>query len=186
MVSVAKLDLEHHRPRLLRFARLHLRDSAAAEDAVQEALLAAVQGAAGYSGASSIRTWLIGILRHKIIDHVRRQSREPRFELRADETGTADFDALFSADGHYAEAPADWGDPETSLDQAKFFEALERCLDSLPNNTARVFMMRELLGMGTDEICKELGISATNCAVLLYRARMALRACLESGWFARI
>ncbi len=177
-------DLERHRPVLLRFAMLQLRNRAQAEDAVQEALIAAIQGAKNFAGKSSVRTWLVGILKHKIVDHIRRSRREEPLDLPDAETSLEDFDVLYREDGHYASMPAEWGDPEAALSQRKFFETLERCLEGLPKNAARVFMLREVMGMETAEICKELAITATNCWVLLYRARMSLRACLEKRWFA--
>jgi RNA polymerase sigma-70 factor (ECF subfamily) len=178
------LDIESHRPVLLRFAMLQLRNQAQAEDAVQETLIAAIQGAKNFAGKSSVRTWLVGILKHKIVDLIRRASREQSLDLPDEETSLEDFDALYREDGHYVSMPAEWGDPEAALSQRRFFETLERCLEGLPKNTARVFMMREVMGIETDEICKELAITATNCWVLLYRARMSLRACLEERWFA--
>ena len=181
------LELEAHRPHLLKFALLQLRDTALAEDIVQDTLLAAITGAARFAGQSSVRTWLIGILKHKVIDHFRRARRETRLEDQASASGefsTYDMDALFVDNGHYVDPPGPWVRPDAALDEKKFFEALERCLRGLPANTARAFAMREVMGMETDEICKEMAISASNCWVLLYRARMALRACLEQGWFA--
>lgn len=179
--AATPLELEHHRPYLLRFALLQLRERSAAEDAVQETLLAAIQGASQFAGQSSVRTWLIGILKHKIVDSIRKASREQPIES-AEDRGD-DLDAFFSEDGHFAEAPQQWASPERSLEQGRFFEALDRCLQSLPRNTARAFTMRELMGMETEEICKELRVSTSNCWVMLYRARMSLRACLERTWF---
>jgi RNA polymerase sigma-70 factor, ECF subfamily len=178
----APLELERHRPYLLRFALLQLRDRTAAEDAVQDTLLAAIQGGSRFAGQSSVRTWLIGILKHKIIDGIRKTARERPVE-RSEGDGAEDMDAFFSDDGHFAEAPGEWASPERSLEERRFFEALERCLHALPRNTASAFTMRELLGLETEEICKELGISTSNCWVMLYRARMSLRACLERTWF---
>jgi len=178
------IEIEKQRPYLLKYALLQLRDTAAAEDAVQETLLAAIQGAQSFAGQSSLRTWLVGILKHKIVDHVRRQNREGQVQSSENEFSLDDFDGLFSADGHYAEAPRNWTSPDAALHQKKFFEALELCMQSLPWKTARAFMMREVMGIETDEICKELGITPTNCWVLLFRARTALRLCLENGWFS--
>lgn len=164
---------------------VQLRNATHAEDVVQETLLAALQGAAAFQGNSSVRTWLTGILKHKIMDHFRRQSREAPLEGLEDELSVDDFDGLFRANGHVANtvpAPS-WGDPEAAFSQERFFAVLERCMSRLPKNTARAFHMREVLGMGTEEICKELGITATNCWVLLYRARMSLRECLQTDWF---
>jgi RNA polymerase sigma-70 factor, ECF subfamily len=178
-------ELDGHRPALLAIARLQLRNPAHAEDVVQETLLAAVQGADGFAGGSTVRTWLVGILKHKIVDHIRRSSRERPLESLDRETSLDDLDALFRDDGHYLEMPADWGDPEAALSQRKFFEALERCLEGLPRNTGRAFVMREVMGLDTDQICKDLEITATNCWVLLHRARMHLRVCLERSWFGQ-
>lgn len=177
------LELEGHRPYLMRFALLQLRDRSAAEDAVQETLLAAIQGAERFAGQSSVRTWLIGILKHKIIDSIRKSTREQASSLGAGESGTEDLDAYFESDGHFIEPPAEWRSPESALEERRFFDALERCLQTLPGNTARAFAMRELLGLDTDEICKELRITPSNCWVMLYRARMNLRTCLERTWF---
>jgi RNA polymerase sigma-70 factor (ECF subfamily) len=99
------------------------------------------------------------------------------------EPDTAEFDALFVDSGHWAEPPAAWADPDASLQQKRFFAALEACLERLPKKTGQAFMMREHLGLETAEICKELAITPTHCWVLLYRARMALRECLEKDWF---
>jgi len=168
----------------MRYASLQLRDAASAEDAVQEALVAALAGESGFAGRANLRTWLTGILKHKIVDVIRRQKRErpaPAMDV-ADET---EFDALFDERGHWEEAPDVWQQPEGSLSQKQFLAALEACLKALPERTARVFMMREHLGLETSEICKELGITATHCWVMLHRARMALRQCLEMNWFAK-
>ena len=177
-------QIEALRPYLLRFASLQLRDAAAAEDAVQEALLAALAGQASFAGRANLRTWLTGILKHKIVDAIRRQSREPVVAAEAEDEG-AEIDELFTERGHWAERPAAWGNPDGALEQAQFFKALETCLARLPERTARVFMMREHLGAETGEICKELAITPTHCWVLLYRARMTLRECLQQTWFAR-
>jgi RNA polymerase sigma-70 factor (ECF subfamily) len=187
--SVESLELDKHRPHLVKFAMAQLRNATYAEDAVQETMVAAIQGAEGFSGQSSVRTWLIGILKHKIIDHFRRQSREAPLPDLADETSLEDLDARFGPDGHFLENPmlapgANWGNPESSLSQSRFFDVLEACMARLPPNTARIFNMREIMGMETEEICKELGITPTNSWVMLYRARTALRECLQTNWFA--
>jgi RNA polymerase sigma-70 factor (ECF subfamily) len=143
---------------------------------VQETLLAALAAEKSFAGRSNLRTWLTGILKHKIVDAIRRSSRESPVETPdADE-----FDALFDKTGHWRDMPTEW--PDDSLHQKQFLEALERCIQALPARTAQVFMMREHMGYETSEICKELGVTATHCWVLLYRARMALRECLEKGW----
>lgn len=176
-------DLEQYRPQLVRYAMLQLRDASAAEDAAQDALLAALQGARSFAGQSSVKTWLIGILKHKIIDQIRRRSREQPLEVSVDEFDGADVDAFFENNGHFLEPPVEWHSPDAALEQRHFFEVLERCLQALPKSTARVFVMREVMGADTAEICKELTITPSNCWVMLYRARMSLRACLDKTWF---
>ena len=172
--------VEGERAYLLRYARLQLRDRHTAEDAVQEALVAALAGEAGFAGRSNLRTWLTGILKHKIVDAIRRMSRDAAVALDGDE-----FESLFDGRGHWVDAPAAWSDPGASLDQKQFFAVLEDCLAKLPAKTAQAFMMREHMGFETGDICKELGVTATHCWVLLYRARMALRECLQANWFGK-
>ena len=180
-------QIESHRGYLMRVAQLQLRDRDAAEDVVQDTLLAALSGS-GFAGKSSLKTWLTGILKHKIVDAIRKKQREPAvvaaFGDIDSELDIEDFDALFKENGAWENKPADWGDPETSLDRRQFFDIMDFCLEKLPPNTARVFMMREVMELESDEICTELTITANNLWVILYRARMALRECLEKNWFA--
>jgi RNA polymerase sigma-70 factor, ECF subfamily len=178
--------IEAHRPYLMRYALLQLRDPTAAEDAVQETLLAALQAGSRYAGKSTVRTWLTGILKHKIIDHVRRQSRETPLDEDREQIADGDSDVanlVFAEDGHWRDFPADWGAPDHSFESKQFWQVFEMCVQMMPAKTARVFVMREVLELSTEEICKELGITTTNCWVMLHRARLALRECLESKWF---
>ena len=179
-------EIEAQRKYLMRIAHLQLRDRDSAEDVVQETLLAALAGKEGFSGRSSVRTWLTGILKHKIVDAIRRRQRDPIFESSfAEEIALEDFDALFRSNGAWDVPPSSWGDPEASLNRQQFFDVMQFCLDQLPPNTARVFIMREVMELESEEICKELLITTNNLWVILYRARMALRQCLEQNWFAK-
>ena len=178
-----RAEIEALRPYLLRYASLQLRNREAAEDAVQETLVAALAAEKSFAGRSNLRTWLTGILKHKIIDSMRRSGREQPLEGTGDEANADDLDALFDQTGHWRDAPQAW--PEHALEEKQFLQALDRCLAALPARTGQVFLMREHLGFETGEICKELGITPTHCWVLLYRARMALRECLEKGWLGR-
>lgn len=180
--------LEEFRGYLVRYAVLQLRDQAVAEDVVQETLLAAIEGSGRFSGKSSVKTWLTGILKHKIIDHLRRRSREQPLLADGDDSGRSEadaIDALFAADGHWRDAPASWGDPDRSFENREFWKVFEMCAKLMPAKTAQVFTMREVLELSTEEICKELGITTTNCWVMLHRARLSLRACLELKWFGK-
>ena len=176
-------EVEALRPYLLRYASLQLRNREAAEDAVQETLLAALGAEASFAGRSNLRTWVTGILKHKIVDAMRRSGRERALEPADGEASPEEFDALFDETGHWRDPPRDW--PAEALEQKEFLLALEKCLAALPARTGQAFLMREHLGFETNEICKELGITSTHCWVLLYRARMALRECLERGWLRK-
>jgi RNA polymerase sigma-70 factor (ECF subfamily) len=136
-----------------------LRNRQQAEDAVQETLVAALEGMQGYAGQSSLETWLFGILRHKIVDGMRASGREEPID--ADDE------------------PFPGADPEEALARRRFVETLERSLRRMPACAARVFVMREVIGMETEEICRELSISVSNCWVTLHRARTRLRASAE-------
>lgn len=170
---------------MLRFALLQLRDEAAAEDAVQETMVAALESGQQFAQRAQFKTWVFAILKNKIIDHIRRRGRET--QLDTEEIPEDGFDPLFDDHGHWKteEKPATWGDPAKTFENGRFWLVFEACLDRLPANTSRVFMMREFLGFDTDEICKELAISSSNCWVVLHRARMALRLCLEDKWFGK-
>lgn len=182
--SLSPAELASHRLQLMKFALLHLRNRACAEDAVQETLAAALEGAQRFAGESALRTWLIGILKHKIVDHFRRESREAPLEASGEDNGAAELDRLFHEGGGLRAPPADWGDPEAALHRREFFEVLEAGLRRLPEKTARAFHLREVMGLSTEEICETLGISPANCWIMLYRARVSLRQFLEVHWFS--
>jgi RNA polymerase sigma-70 factor (TIGR02943 family) len=184
LTEVDPRQLEQHRSLLTRYARWLLHDRDAAEDAVQETMLAALHAPRSFGGRSSVRTWLFGILRHKVMDAFRRQAREVPL---ADDGEEVDGESLWHGDddGNRRLAPSHWGDPEQALQEKRFFAVLERCIDRLPKNTARVFTMREIPGMETGEICHAVGITRDYCFVILHRARAALRDLLEREWPAR-
>lgn len=176
-------ELAEYQGYLLRFARLQLRNDTWAEDAVSETLLAALAKPQSFGNKSQLRTWLVGILKHKVIDILRQRRRE--VSLPGDDgDGSEELDALmFKADGHYVSPPADWGDPEQELNSRQFFTILEACTDQLPAAMGRIFLMREWLEFTSEEICKELDLTPTNLYVQLHRARLRLRECLELNWF---
>ncbi len=178
-------QIDAMRPALLRFALLQLRNSAHAEDVVQETILAVLEKPDSFAGRSSLRTYVIGILKFKIIDLLRVSGREVQIaDFCEDDQNEADvIDHLFRADGHTHEDASNWGAPAACLEQKDFFRTLELCIEKLPAQTGRVFMMREWLELSTEEICKELEISSSNLWVLLYRARLRLRECLDLNWF---
>lgn len=174
------LWLNDHGDYLYRFALARLRDPHQAEDVVQETFLAAIKSP-NFAEQSSPRTWLTGILKHKIIDVMRKGIREVvASDLMADED--ASMDEFFDDAGHWAEKPLAWDVPHEALEQTQFLGVLQNCVDKLPAKLAAMFMLRDVQETDNEEICKELNITATNAWVMLYRARMSVRKCLEIHW----
>src|SRR3569833_2665186 len=161
---------------------MRLRDTMLAEDMVQETLLAARQARARYSGASSERTWLIGILKHKIVDHLRKAHREtPAGDELADH-----LDGLFVVLGLWRFVIAPWSAPDRAFEQREFWRIFADCIEHLPRRLADALLLREIDGLDSEAICKELGIVTTNNLwVILSRARLRLRQCLDAHWFQR-
>jgi len=186
-ITVLFAEVESHRGYLLRFAMAKLRDAEHAEDVVQEALVAALDGVGGFAGQSSLRTWLTSILKFKIIDYQRRVITErTHFAAAPEVDDSADpewMDRMFDDTGHWSPRLGEWANPDGALEQKQFFAAFEKCMDKLPKAAGRVFFKREVMGIDTDEICKEEEITASNCWVMLHRARLALRECLDRNWF---
>lgn len=180
-----EMQVAGHRDYLMRFARLQLRNDAWAEDCVSETMVAALAKPQAFGNRSQLKTWLVGILKHKVLDTLRSRAREAVLETQTDD-GIDELEALvFKVDGHFAQAPAEWGDPEKSLGSRQFIRILELCMEKMPAAMGRVFLMREWLELSTDEICKETGITATNLFVQLHRARLRLRECLEINWLQK-
>lgn len=181
-------DLANHRPALLRYAKLQVRETAIAEDLVQNTLVAALQALDSFRGDASPTTWLIGILKRQIIDHYRRMMREaplPGSETGDDPDGDVGLlDRLFASDGHWSNQPGVWADPEGSRQQEDFLAVLEACLKGLAGQSGRVFALREIMDLEPEEICKDLSLTRSNYWVLMHRARLRLRQCVERGWMA--
>lgn len=175
--------LDEHGDFLYRFAYFQVRDAAAAEDLVQDTFIAAWSAHKQFAGQASERTWLAAILKNKIVDHFRRTRREAPGDVALDESlAEDDMDALFNANLHWRLRPSDPGDPSHALEDKQFWRALNDCLADLPAMQAQAFMLAELHELPTAELCKVLQISTSNVWVVLHRARMRLRLCLEERW----
>ena len=169
---------------LYRMALSVVRDPATAEELVQETFLGALRSLKNFERRSSERTWLIAILKHKIVDFFRSKSKNQHLEFK-EEISTDHVEASFESEGQGALKPNKWAaDPTRLYEQKEFFEVLYRCLSDLSPRMAEAFMLREFDGLDTQELCKVLDISATNSWVILHRARVSLRACLEKNWFS--
>ena len=174
--------LASHRIYLMKIARLQLRDETLAEDLVADALAQAFERRAQFRGSSSLRTWLTSILKNRIVDFLRKQWREQPLEPD-DPADEGAIDRIFDASGHYIHMPSDVRDPEELSQQDSFLVAVQRCVDRLPKRIGQVFVLREVFGTDTKDLCKDLGLTSSNVWVQLYRARMMLRECLERGGF---
>lgn len=175
------------RQQMVKFAHLHLGDSHLAEDAVQEALAGAWTGGKRFAGRSAFKTWVFAILKHKVADLLRHKQRMVDAGSLLKEGEDQSLDDFFDDKGHWLQdaKPAAWRCPEASLEQQQFWAVLEVCLDGMPAAQARVFMMREFMDFETEEICATVGISGSNFFVMMHRARLRLRECLDQRWFAK-
>lgn len=177
--------VDEHGDYLYRYALSRLLDPTLAEELVQETFLGALKSLNSYRGQASIKTWLVGILKHKIVDHFRKVGRErPYDSVEKLHDREPDF---FDGMGGWKKGPNRWqADPVKIQENREFWETFRKCLLKLPKKQIDLFTLRELDGKKSDEICMLLGITPTNLWVMLYRARMSLRECLENNWFGDI
>lgn len=178
--------LQELRSQMLRFAALQLSDNHLAEDAVQEAMIGALKSAKSFGGRAALKTWVFAILKNKIADVLRQRQRLNETSSLLPQDEDDDSVDLFDAKGfwHPHERPVEWASPETALEDQHFWKVFESCLDHLPGQQARLFMMREFVELDSNEICAAAGVTVTNLNVTLHRARLRLRECLENHWFA--
>lgn len=182
--------VEEHGDYLFKYALVRLRDAAKAEDLVQDTFLAALKGGKNFAGRSAEKTWLVGILKNKIADQFRKASRETSFTDLAfyddEEKNNFISEGLSNGAWSHGNAPIDWTpNPGASLDNEAFWKAFRECAGKLPKNINSAFCLRELDEVESSEICRMLNISENNLWVMLHRARMALRRCLEINWFGK-
>ncbi len=151
---------------------------------MSETIVAALANPQSFANRSQLKTWLVGILKHKVMDVFRHNARTVVLDVEPDSDGQDELDALlFRADGHFETVPSSWGNPEQEMNARQFMQMLEACTEKMPVTLARVFLMREWLELSSEEICAELSLSATNLYVTLHRARLRLRECLDLNWF---
>jgi RNA polymerase sigma-70 factor (TIGR02943 family) len=181
--------MEEYGDYLFKFALIRLRDETKAEDAVQETFLAALKGGTSFAGKSAEKSWLVGILKNKIYDYYRKASRETAFtDLHFyDDEERERFvnDGIGQGAWIHELGPQEWQRAGESLDQEKFWHAYRACAGKLPEKIATVFNMREVDGLASKEVCALLNITESNLWVMLHRARMSLRQCLETNWFEK-
>ena len=174
--------VDRHGDGLYRYALLRLGDPDRAADLVQETFLHALRSAGSFDGRSSERTWLVGILKHKVVDQIRATARREAATTRL--AAAARPEPEFDRSGHWRVGPASWaGDPGRAAETVEFWDAFRSCLAQLPPTLADAFLLRELDGLDSDEVQRRLGITPANLWARLHRARSSLRRCLEVHWF---
>ncbi len=189
MTTVEGIDperwVQEHGDVMFRYAYVRLKSHAVAEDIVQETFLAAMKAQERYQGRSSERSWLMGILRHKLIDYLRKSAREVKVEDVEEMEGLQDS-LLFKGAGIPQWQPPKWHfNPRKVFEQKEFWDVFSSCLANLDQRMNIAFTLKELEGLSTEEVCKELGVEPTYLWVILYRARNALKKCLEKNWLKR-
>lgn len=166
---------------LFRYALMRLRDHNAAEDAVQETFLAAIKNIQQFDGRVDVKYWLRGILRNKIVDHIRKSVR--RKQLQEEQVNDVIERFLYKASGVPTTRPKPWAfNPDEAFAQEEFWQAFEGCVESLKNPMKTAFTLKMLEEQQTEEICKELDITDNYLWVMLHRARTQLKECLENKW----
>ena len=178
--------LENYGDFLYRYARQRVADRQVAEDLVQEAFVGALSAIDRYSGDASERTWLVGILRHKIVDHYRRAGQHPTASASDPDPDPDPGRQFFDRRGHWKRWPARWAaDPESRVEQDEFWAMFHECVSKLPQRLGDAYRLREISRLDGKEVCDLLGITPTNLWTQLHRARLLLRQCLEINWFQR-
>jgi len=167
---------------LFNYASSRVRTPEIAEDIIQDTFISALKSMKNFRGDSTEKTWLFAILKRKIIDHYRKSSNK-------NEINESRFDSPFQQSGFFEghwnteRAPSEWSfTAEGSLHQAEFQEIMEYCLSLLPDKYKAIFVMKVMEEIDSDEVCKEIGCSSSNLWVILHRARLKLRECIETNW----
>ena len=174
--------LEEHGDYLFSYALLRVKDTHLAEDLVQETLLAAITAKNTFSNQSTIRTWLIGILKHKLVDQFRRQGREVAIGDLIDQDEGDNLDNFFNANGRWTDTPDTFNNPDLAFQQKEFWKVFQQCLTGLKPKQVEVFLAKEIHGMSNEDICKNFALSQTNVWVIMHRTRLSLIKCLKINW----
>ena len=182
------LWLDRYGDELYRFALSRVADATEAEELVQETLLSALHALDTFRGEASERTWLFLILRRKLIDLYRRRARHPQVSLdQLPPDGPSEADFFHPDNGHWRreQHPISWHSADGALEQQELQQALRGCQEKLPARPAAVFMLRFVEELTAEEICRELQLSPANYWVLVHRAKLQLRRCLEKHGLGR-
>jgi RNA polymerase sigma-70 factor (TIGR02943 family) len=174
--------VDRHGTVLYRYALLRVRSPELAADLVQDTFVEALRVRHSFAGRSSEQTWLIGILRHKVIDHLRKSGRQ--VTAKGGDGDRSVMESPFDRRGRWKLGVASWPlEPSMELETREFWEIVSRCLAKLPGSLADAFLLRELDGLDSEQVQQALGITPASLWKRLHRARLLLRECLQSGWF---
>jgi RNA polymerase sigma-70 factor (ECF subfamily) len=166
---------------LFNYAVVRVNDQEIAKDLVQETFFAGLKSAKNFKGTATERTWLIAILKRKVIDHYRKiNSKKGKAEVRINYANNND------SDGDWLEERV--ADPlsvleNDSIENEELGQAIHHCIQKLPKKQSLVFTMKTIRGLSTEDICNELQINPSNLWVMIHRARTALMDCLNENWF---
>ncbi|MCH8157313.1 MAG: sigma-70 family RNA polymerase sigma factor [Nitrospinae bacterium] len=169
---------------MYRYTLVRVRDADAAEEIVQVTFVSALEASKSFAGRSSEKSWLFGILKHKILDHFRQLKKQKSFDLLPDDDAEP-YD--YQPNGQWKSMPVDWKlDPEKAAENTQLVEALAGCINKLSEKFRRIFVLKEIEGLSSEEICNEFNVKPTNLWVILHRARNQLKKCLETHWFNKV
>ena len=164
---------------LYRYAWSRLRDQQMAEEVVQETFLAGIKFLDQFSGEGTQRGWLMGILKRKIIDQVRRRARVSRDSA----SGIPIDDEMFEKNGFWKHSATTWSSiPDDSVEASELWDIVKQCLEHLPGSLGDAFVLSVMEEMSSDDVCKELEISPSNFWVRMHRARLGLSRCVGARW----
>jgi len=177
----SNLWVERYGDILYRYTLVRVKNPDAAQEIVQVTLLAALQSQKSFAGRSSEKSWLFGILKHKIMDHFRSVKTRRTYEVSTDDDANP-YENEFDEMGHFINPPKKWQiDPLHAAENEELVLALGKCLEGLSEKFRHIFVMKEVEGIKSEDICKEMEIQPTNLWVILHRARNQLKKCLEAN-----
>ena len=172
--------VEHYADMLYRYTLVRVKDPDVAEELVQSTFFAALKSQSSFAGKSTEKTWLFGILKHKTMDYFRSFKKNISIDMDSEEET---HQIHFDSSGHMVPKPGNWNlNPEKATENKELAQVLAKCLNRLPDKFRSIFVLKEIDGMGSEEICNEFNIKPTNLWVILHRARNQLKLCLESNW----
>ena len=171
------------------FAYNELNHEQHAKDVVQDTLVNALKYADSFQGKSAFKTWVFAILKNKIADFIRQNKHYVTISEMSENDDDEFLSMLFDDIGRWQHGSSPngfdncWTSPHETAENDEFWQVLELCLQNLPKEQAQVFLMKEYIELGSDEICQNLNITRQNLYVLLHRARLRLQMCLSVKWF---